>query len=100
MNKESRKIIERLRELRPILENDFGIKRLRVFGSVARGEATAQSDVDLIVEFETLPDWSYFTMNEKIGHMLGGVDVDLAMESELHHYLKDNILSEAQDVWQ
>ena len=30
----------------------FGVKRLAIFGSVARGEATPDSDVDVLVEFE------------------------------------------------
>ena len=30
----------------------FGVKRLAIFGSVARGEATSDSDVDVLVEFE------------------------------------------------
>ena len=34
---------------------EFGVKRLDLFGSLSRGTATADSDVDLIVEFEN-PD--------------------------------------------
>lgn len=30
----------------------FGVKRLAIFGSVARGDATPDSDVDVLVEFE------------------------------------------------
>lgn len=99
MNEESRAIIEKLRNLKPILQKEMGITRLRVFGSVARGEATSESDVDLIADFDHIPTWEYFTMDQKISTMLGGIDVDLAMESELHKALKKQILSEAQDVW-
>ena len=35
------------------LRNDYGIKSLRLFGSVARGEDHEGSDVDLFVETET-----------------------------------------------
>jgi uncharacterized protein len=31
----------------------YGASNVRLFGSVARGEASASSDVDLLVEFET-----------------------------------------------
>ena len=46
MNKQ---IIERLRLLKPILKERFGIEELAVFGSVARGEDTYESDIDIAV---------------------------------------------------
>lgn len=49
----------------------FGIKRLSVFGSVARGEETENSDIDFLAEFEspipsTMPD-RYFGFIEEAG---------------------------------
>lgn len=44
-------VITRLNEHRPELER-LGIDRLRVFGSVARGENTKVSDIDLVAEFD------------------------------------------------
>jgi predicted nucleotidyltransferase len=39
------------------IRRDFGVARLGVFGSHARGDATADSDLDVLVEFETdLPE--------------------------------------------
>jgi len=98
MNEESRKIIEKLRSLKPVLQKEMGIKRLRVFGSVARGEATPDSDVDLIVDFEKVPGLRFFGMHQDIGEILER-DVDLLTERALDKYLKNKILSEAQDVW-
>ena len=46
MNKE---ILEKLRELKPILKEKFGIEEFAVFGSVARGEDTKKSDIDIAV---------------------------------------------------
>ena len=38
----------------------FGVRRLELFGSVATGQdAPTESDVDFLVEFETLPDGTY-----------------------------------------
>jgi predicted nucleotidyltransferase len=99
MTPESERILVRLRELKPVLQKEFGIKRLRVFGSVARGEARPDSDVDLIADFETVPGLSYFTMDDKISRLLGGIDVDFTMENGLHKRLKKGILAEARDVW-
>ena len=46
------KILEILRGHRDELRKRFGVKSLAVFGSVARGEAGPESDVDILVEFE------------------------------------------------
>jgi len=45
-------ILETLRAHRDELRQRFGVKSLAVFGSVARGEARPDSDVDILVEFE------------------------------------------------
>lgn len=46
---------ERLRDVvLPILK-PYGLKRLAVFGSYARGDETPDSDIDLLVEFEDPP---------------------------------------------
>ncbi len=41
-----------LRTEKDRLSRDYGVKSLALFGSVARDEATAVSDVDLLVEFD------------------------------------------------
>ena len=45
-------VLKILAEHRDELHQRFGVKSLALFGSVARGEATETSDVDLLVEFE------------------------------------------------
>ncbi len=49
---ERTEILRTLAALRARLSVEFGISRIGVFGSVARGEASGDSDVDLIVEFD------------------------------------------------
>jgi len=46
MNKE---IIEKLRELKPILKERYGIEEFAVFGSMARGDYKEDSDVDIAI---------------------------------------------------
>ena len=46
MNKE---ILEKLRELKPVLKEKYDIEEFAIFGSVARGEDTESSDVDIAV---------------------------------------------------
>lgn len=45
-------VIERLIELKPQLESEFGVKRIALFGSVARDEGRETSDLDLLVAFD------------------------------------------------
>ena len=42
-------IIKKLRQLKPILKERFGIEEFAIFGSVARGEANETSDVDIAI---------------------------------------------------
>lgn len=98
MNEESRNILKKLRDLKPQIMERHRIKRMRVFGSVGRGDAGPESDVDLIVEFEKIPSLlKYVGVQHAIEDMLGR-KVDLLMEDEIHKALKERILSEATDV--
>lgn len=57
-----------------------GITRLSLFGSVARGDATSGSDVDLMAEFDPEQQFSLLDMvrlENRLGDILG-VPVDLA----------------------
>ena len=45
-------VLKILADHRDELRQQFGVKSLALFGSVARDEATETSDVDLLVEFE------------------------------------------------
>ncbi len=97
MTTESEKIFAQLRALKPALAAR-GVTRLRVFGSVARGEAGPDSDVDLIVDFFKKPDLFAFSgLRLDIIDMLGR-KVDLLTEDSIHPYLKRKILKQARDI--
>lgn len=71
-----------------------GARNVRVFGSVARGDATPESDVDLLVEFEpgrTLLDHSglKIDLEEALGRK-----VDVLTPEAIHWYIKERILAE------
>lgn len=71
-----------------------GVVRASVFGSVARGEAGAESDVDFLVEFEkgrTLLDLSGLRLD--LIDLLE-CEVDVATPKSLHPKLRDRILGE------
>lgn len=72
-----------------------GADQVRVFGSVARGEAAADSDIDLLVR--TGPQTSSWFPAGLILDLedLLGRKVDVLTEGALHWYIRDKILSEA-----
>lgn len=75
-----------------------GVVRASIFGSVARGEATASSDIDFLVEFEkgrTLVDLSGLRLD--LCEILDR-DVDVATRGSLHPKLRDHILRELVQV--
>ncbi len=72
-----------------------GVRSVRVFGSVARGEARPDSDVDFLVELEphrSLLDLGGFVMDVQD---LLGCEVDVAEPEALHWYIRDRVLREA-----
>ncbi len=75
-----------------------GARNVRVFGSVARGEADAQSDIDLLVEFE--PDRSlldHAALWLELQELLG-CKVDVVSEGGVKARIRDRVLREAVPV--
>lgn len=91
-------VIERHRAEIIAIAKRYGIRDVRVFGSMARGDAGDDSDVDLLV---SLPP-------QKTGLALGGLlmdvqhllhrRVDVVTEKGLHPLMRDRVLQEAQPL--
>ncbi len=77
------------------LAKEYGAYNVRVFGSVARGEADEKSDIDLLVDMEkgrSLFDMGGLLMDlqDVLGH-----NVDLVTENGLRERIKDHVLNDA-----
>jgi uncharacterized protein len=73
----------------------FGVESLRLFGSVARGEASADSDVDLLVRFRGTPTFSgYMKLRIFLEDLLGS-KVDLITESGLREAVRPFVEKDA-----
>jgi uncharacterized protein len=72
-----------------------GALNVRIFGSVARGEAGDQSDVDVLVDM--VPGRSLFDLGGLLMDLqeLLGRRVDVVTEEGLHWYIRDRVLKEA-----
>lgn len=74
----------------------FGVRRLALFGSVARDEAGPESDVDVLVEFDDRPIGLFeFVDLQRYLESILHAPVDLETEDGLKQQLRENILKEA-----
>lgn len=79
-------------------KNDVAL--LRVFGSAARGEDTMESDVDLLVDFsEPKSLFDLVRIEQEFEEALGR-KVDLVTSASLSPYLRDQVLGEAQVLYE
>nr|WP_303714610.1 nucleotidyltransferase family protein [Methanoculleus marisnigri] len=87
-------LLERREEILAVAAR-HGARRVRIFGSVVRGEETPESDLDLLVEFEpgrSLLD--HIALAQDLKDLLGR-EVDVVTEGGLHWYIRDRVCQEA-----
>jgi len=74
------------------------IRKLALFGSVLRGDFRSDSDVDVLVEFETgqVPGLAIIRMQDELSAIFGGRSVDLVTPKFLNHRIRTQVLAEAQ----
>ena len=91
-------VMRRLREHADAIRG-YGVRRLALFGSFARGENAVGSDVDVLAEFEPGTD-SFRALNRLTGFLevLLGRRVEVITPAGLSPYLGPRILAEAEDV--
>lgn len=75
-----------------------GVIRLRVFGSVARGEQNSQSDLDLLVGMAPSRDLTDLVSFAQDMEAALHAKVDVVSEAGLSPYLRDRILAEARPL--
>jgi predicted nucleotidyltransferase len=89
-------VLTKLAASRPDLDR-FHVTSLSIFGSMARDEASADSDVDVLVEFDpqaVVGLFEFVRLQRYLTQLLGR-RVDLATPDALHKALRASILSEA-----
>ena len=74
---------------------EFKVKSLLIFGSVARDEADAESDVDLLVEFEQTVGLFTLVRLQRYLEIILGCKVDLGTPDSLKEDLREIVLQEA-----
>ncbi len=93
--------MKNIEEIRKIIETHkgqmqerFGVKNIGIFGSVVRNEQKESSDIDILVEFDEVPDLITFVELQNHLSDLLGLKVDLVMKSALKPNIGKIILQE------
>ena len=98
MKKSLDEVMEILSKSKRGLFEQYNIKELGVFGSLARGEENNRSDIDVLVAFEEIPDLLRFIELERRLQRLLGTKVDLVRKEAVRPVIKERILKEVQYI--
>lgn len=92
----SLQFLQQQREAILMLAKRHGAKNVRVFGSVARGEADEESDIDFLIDYdlEKITPWFPAGLLLDLENLLQR-KVDVATVDMLKARIKDRVLSEA-----
>ncbi len=89
--------MSKLNDLKPILYNDFSVKRIGLFGSFSDNSYSENSDIDLLVEFEKPIGWKFFSLEIYLEKIFGR-KIDLVTKNALKDQIKDEILKQVQYI--
>jgi uncharacterized protein len=90
-------ILDTLRKHKKEILNQFPVKRLALFGSVARGEQTARSDIDILVDVDPSIGLRFVSLADSLQEMLH-CKVDLVSRRGIKPALLKMIEAESIDV--
>lgn len=93
MNRTREDIFKSISEHRDDISR-FGVRKLGLFGSAVRDEATEKSDLDFLVEFETKTFDAYMDLKFYLEELFS-CRVDLVIADSIKPRLRDSILKEA-----
>lgn len=91
-------VLVTLREHRATLAERFGVTSISLFGSFARDQAQDNSDIDVLVEFESPPGWQNYFGAQVFLEDVFGRPVDLTTLSEVRREVRPYVEKDAIDV--
>ena len=93
-------VLKKLKELKPYLEEKYGITEIGLFGSVVRNEHNEDSDIDILISYDSKKMGSlfrYIELQEELERMFGR-KVHLTNKKTIIPYLRKRILEEVEYV--
>jgi len=90
-------IINKLQELKPILQTDYSVKEIGLFGSFSDDTFNEESDIDILVELYQPIGWRFFSLEIYLEKTFGR-KIDLVTKSALKEQIKDKILRQVNYI--
>lgn len=90
-------ILSKLRELKPVLYNDYAVKEIGLFGSFSDNTFTENSDIDILIELERPIGWKFFSLELYLEKIFDR-KVDLVTKNALKEQIKETILKQVNYV--
>jgi len=97
MPKPSAEILALLKQQKPFLRAQFNVSSIGIFGSVSRNDATENSDIDILVEFDGRIGLAFVDLAEFLECLLGA-KVDLVSRRALRPEVLSLIADEIQNA--
>ena len=96
MQPDKETILQRLKEVKPLLQERYHLTELAIFGSYARDEQTMQSDIDIMVKMST-PDFrNYSNIYHSLEEAFPGIVVQIvsrgAIKPQYFKYVEPDLL--------
>lgn len=89
-------IIQKLKEVKPILHEKYGVTELALFGSYSRDEQTEKSDIDIMFDYEGKMGWKLFDVCYALDDLFPGKEVQVAskrgIKEKYFNYLKADLI--------
>lgn len=86
-------ILEKLKELKPFLANEFSVKEIGLFGSYSDNEQNEESDIDILIEFEKPIGWKFFSLENYLEEIFKR-KIDLVTKKAFKKQLKERIINQ------
>ena len=90
-------VISKLQEIKPVLQKEWAVKIVGLFGSFADESNTASSDIDILVEFSSPVGWRFFSLETYLEKELNH-KIDLVTKNALKEQIKPVILNQVQYI--
>jgi len=88
-------VVAQIRKQYPYLEKEFGVRKIGLFGSVARGTSGPQSDIDLVVEFDQPLGLKFIHFVDYLENVFG-CKVDVLTRAGIKHAHRPDLSAEIE----
>ncbi len=90
-------ILSKLKELKPVLQKEYAVKQIGLFGSFADETSSEESDIDILVELEKPIGWKFLSLEIFLENIFNR-KIDLVTKNAIKDQLKDRILKQVNYI--